>query len=448
MNQLKKIHEYLMNRETMIQSSSLKAKRILLAVLLLLPALLFLFNACRSERPPGQLEFWTIQLRPQFDAYMQELIRQYESENPAITIRWIDVPFEAINQKFMAAIAAKEPPDIINLSGDYLAQFIAMKVLTDLDTLIATEDREAYLPAAWEAGQGIDGGSYALPWYLATYITIYNRRLFEEAGLTENDIPRTYDELLQLARTYKERSGKFLFFFNMGEESYLHFVLGSEGLSVLTPDRRRAALNSAEVVAALRPWVQLYRDGYLPRESIMEGHRQAIQLYSSGQVALISGGAQFLKIIQENAPNIYNHTDVAPAILGEAGKHNMAPMMVSIPRASLNKQSALDFALYLTNARNQLEFCRQVPILPSIRAALADSFFVRVEDDPESKARSIAAAQLPQARVLQPPVPNTVRLYRVFGEAIQKACLGDKSLQEALDETAAIWNSVLSKEGY
>lgn len=432
----------------MIRLSSLKAKRILLAVLLLFSALLFFFNACRSERPPGQLEFWTIQLRPQFDAYMQELIRRYESENPGKTIRWIDVPFEAINQKFMAAIAAGEPPDVINLSGDYLAQFIAMKVLTDLDTLVTVQDREAYFPAAWEAGQGFDGGSYALPWYLATYITIYNRRLLEEAGLSQNDLPRTYDQLLQLARIYKDRSGKFLFFFNMGEESYLHFVLGSEGLSVLTSDRRRANLNSPGVVTALQPWVQLFRDGYLPRESIMEGHRQAIQLYSSGQVALISGGAQFLKIIQENAPNIYNQTDVAPAILGKAGKHNMAPMMVSIPRASSNKQNALDFALYLTNARNQLEFCRQVPILPSIRAALADSFFIRIEDDLESKARAIAAAQLPQARVLQPPLPSTARLYRVFGEAIQKACLGHMPLQKALDEAAAIWDNVLDKEGY
>ncbi len=48
---------------------------------------------------------------------------------------------------------------------------------------------------------------------------------------------------------------------------------------------------------------------------------------------------------------------------------------IVVPRMSAHVETAVDFALFVTNDKNQLDFCRQVAILPSTKKAAADPYF-------------------------------------------------------------------------
>ena len=61
---------------------------------------------------PATIEFWTMQLQPQFTNYFQGLIQTFESQNPSIKVKWVDVPWSAMENKILTAVSAKTPPDV------------------------------------------------------------------------------------------------------------------------------------------------------------------------------------------------------------------------------------------------------------------------------------------------------------------------------------------------
>jgi len=50
----------------------------------------------QSKSGEPQVEFWTMQLQPQFTDYFQKLIAGFETQNPGIKVRWVDVPWSAM----------------------------------------------------------------------------------------------------------------------------------------------------------------------------------------------------------------------------------------------------------------------------------------------------------------------------------------------------------------
>ena len=64
----------------------------------------------------------------------------------------------------------------------------------------------------------------------------------------------------------------------------------------------KAAFDSPQGKAAFQYWVDLYKKGLLPQEVLTQGHQHAIDLYQSGETALLASGPEFLKTIANNAP--------------------------------------------------------------------------------------------------------------------------------------------------
>ena len=53
-------------------------------------------TACADNQASGEdvtIEFWTIDLKAAFGDFFNDMIAQYESENPGVTVNWTDVPY-------------------------------------------------------------------------------------------------------------------------------------------------------------------------------------------------------------------------------------------------------------------------------------------------------------------------------------------------------------------
>jgi len=152
-----------------------------------------------------------------------------------------------------------------------------------------------------------------------------------------------------------------------------------------------------------------------------------------------------LNTIATNAPTIYEQSAVAPQITGETGKRSVSVMNLVIPRSSSNPQKAINYALYVTNSENQLNFAQEANVLPSHTSAIA-SYIENLEQESEQnillEARKISAMQLESAEVLIPPSPNINQLKRIIYENLQSAMLGEKTVPEALDDAQAEWDSM------
>jgi multiple sugar transport system substrate-binding protein len=71
-------------------------------------------------------------------------------------------------------------------------------VLTDLTPYIADEAMADLFPEV-RATREVEDGLYAVPMEVEPMAMFYSVQAFEEAGLSEGDIPETWDDLLAVA---------------------------------------------------------------------------------------------------------------------------------------------------------------------------------------------------------------------------------------------------------
>lgn len=395
-----------------------------------------------SDASSGEqtVEFWTMQLQPEFTDYFNALIGRFEADHPDITVQWVDVPWADMQSKILTAVSAGTAPDVVNLNPDFAAQLASKQAWLPLDDRIPAAVKDTYLPRIWEAST-LNGQSFGIPWYLTTRVTLYNQNLFQAAGVTQP--PSTYAELATVARKIKDETGKYAFFISFVPEDAADVLQSFVQMgATLVDDNGQAAFDSPEGRAVFQYWSDLYQQELLPREVLTQGHRRAVELYQAGETAILTAGGEFLRTIENNAPDIAAATASAPQMTGSTGKKNVAVMNLVIPRATDSPEAATQFALYVTNTENQLAFSKAAQVLPSTQAALQDSYFqAPAADSPIAQARAVSAAQMTDAEVLIPAMADIQTLQKVIYENLQAAMLGQKSVEQAVSDAAAAWNA-------
>lgn len=394
-----------------------------------------------------ELEFWTMQLQPEFTDYFQNLITEFETTRPELTVRWVDVPWNAMESKILTAVSAGTAPDVVNLNPSFASQLASRQAWLDLTPLMDPSLRDRYLPKIWNAStiQASDGTtqSFGIPWYLTSRIAIYNPDVLQAAGVASP--PKTYAELAQVAQQVKDKTGKYAFFitFVPGDSAEALESLVQMGVT-LVDSSGKAAFNSPAGVAAFQYWVDLYQKGLLPQEVLTQGHRRAIELYQSGETALLSSSPEFFKTIATNAPTIAEVSKASSQITGSTQKKNVAVMNLVIPQDTDQPEAALEFALFVTNSENQLAFAQTANVLPSTLEAVQAYGEVLAQDTTDDpalvQARSISASQLNEAEVLVPALQDGSLLQKIIYENLQAAMLGEKTVAQALTDAETTWN--------
>lgn len=417
-------------------------------LLALLGLLLSWSVSCSSEPAANstadgkvEVEFWTMQLQPQFTDYFNDLIASFEAEHPDLTVRWVDVPWADMQRKILTAVSAGTAPDVVNLNPDFASQLASKNAWLPLDDRISEADKQTYLPKIWQAST-LDDLSFGIPWYLTTRITLYNQDLFEQAGVDQP--PSTYAELAEVAQQVKDETGKYAFFITFVPEDAADVLQSFIQMGVPLVDQQgQAAFNTPAGRAVFQYWTDLYQQELLPREVLTQGHRRGIELYQAGETAILTSGGEFLDSIATNAPEIAQVTASAPQITGDTGKKNVAVMNLVIPRATDQPEAALEFALYVTNDANQLAFAKAANVLPSTVAALEDSYFTELpaEASPVEAAKVVSAGQMEDAEVLIPAMADIKTLQKIIYNNLQAAMLGQKEVDQAVTDAAAEWNN-------
>lgn len=392
----------------------------------------------------GEITFTTLQLSPTFDDYIEGVVASFEADNPDTTINWVDVPFEGAQERLLADASAGTLADVINLNPDLSFPLAVEGQFVNLDEA-ASEVRGDYVEGAWDSFRypGIDG-AFGYPWYLSTEVTMYNAALLEEAGLDPDDAPETFEELFEAARNVAENTDAF----GMHPALENRFVIDlvKLGVDITNEDATEATFNTPEAVELVEELRSLYEDGAISPDSVVEGHRQEIEAYQAGNIALFPTGPNFLNIIEENAPDIAAETRVAPQITGPAGVTGMSVMGLLVPESTENPDLAHAFAQFMTNGDNQLAFAREVLIFPSIEDALEDPMFTDPDeaDADFAEAISVAAAQLPDAANLRPVVVDE-EVNNAIISNVQSAILGDMTPEEALEAATDEVNDILQR---
>jgi putative chitobiose transport system substrate-binding protein len=217
--------------------------------------------------------------------------------------------------------------------------------------------------------------------------------------------------------------------------------------TLLTADGCQGAFDSPAGVAAFAYFRDLYASKAMPPTVLTEGHRSAVAQFLAGQVAMVSTGMQFIGQVKKNNPQLYAQVGVAPQVTGFRGsssKPNIAAMNLAVPTSSRHPELAFAFAAFVTNAENQLELVRRVPLLPSSRASYEDSLFTQPSGDALlDQARAISMRQVFEGQVQVPPLRHYNKLRSSFVRQLQSAMVGRSSAMEAVQEVCRLWAPLL-----
>lgn len=404
---------------------------------LVLTAALLAVSAASAQKT--QLEFWTISLAPLFNDEMNRLVKQYEKENPNVSLKWVDVPANAMEQKLLAAVAAGRPPAAVNLSSDMAVKLVQQGALEPL-TLSAAQQK-VYFPNTLSTFT-FNGKIMGVPWYWSPKVVAYNTEIFKKAGLSPNNPPRTIQTMMAAAKQIKDKTGLYGFMPNINGINFI-YLFQEAGLPVIK--NGKAVFNSPEHVKLVQQYVDLYKKGYIPEDTMRRGYTAATELYASGKLAMLITGPQFILRVQNDNKDVFAKTQVAPYPINIAGNVIHTGLMgFTVPKGQKDKAAAQKLALFLTNDANQLAFSKVTKTtFPSTVKSSTDKFFKTGGSDAVSQGRLVAASELKKAKDLTLVYPDASKLNKVFKDNIEAAMAGQKTVKAALDEIVRAWNASL-----
>lgn len=391
-----------------------------------------------AEAEPAEevtIEFWTIDLKAAFEDFFNDMIAQYEEENPGVTINWTDVPYDDIQTKLVTAVAGGTAPDVVNLNTQFALTLGGQGALVDLNAEATDEQKSIYIEDLWNSAK-IGDSVYAFPWYASPDIMFYNTALFDEAGI---DVPSTFDEALASAEEFYNATGAYLFtpdeFFN---------ILISENIDILNEDKTAAAFNTQETVDLLNKYKEYTDKGVLSKTDWGDWDEE-LKLFESGNLAIVSSSGSSLSRIQDEAPDIYETIGISTPLTGSTGLSRNPLMNLVVPQASANHEAAIAFANYVTNDANQLAFCKTVSIFPSTTVASEDEFFTSDTESLSGQASAMSAQASLTSQDFSLGVADQTSIQTAIDKAYEAVIINGDDTQAALDQAEADVNAILAE---
>ncbi len=390
-------------------------------VLLIVIVLLLISGVCifkkyvKIKDDRKKFTFWTIQLKPIYEKQINNIIDKFEKRHPEYKVVWVDIPIQEAQKRTLASILSSTPPDLINLNPEF------SHILAQRNTL----EHFSY-DELWQFHPNLidklkyKGRIYGLPFYATSPVTVYNKEIYNKC--VGSDFIKTYDELYLKSEKIKTCSKIAPFASSLNENDTLYKILNKYNVQKFS-----AVQEQNLTLRVYSMFNDMYKKGYIPKDSLTINHREMIEKYMSNQALVIVAGSNFIKMIKQNAPDIYSKSAIAPQLVGSNGKYDISLMNLVIPKKSKNKELAREFAFELTNKDNQIELAKLTNVLPANKYALSDDYFRVCSSDIEQKSRCESAKQLNNAILSKVEIKDKKALNEILNKTLEEILLNEKS---------------------
>ena len=323
-------------------------------------------------------------------------------------------------------------PDLVNLNPDFSATLATRKALINIEEYAAKDELNSYLPQTTE-NLTYNGHLFGIPWYLTTSVTYYNKKLTDGIQL-----PKDYFELKDFGQKVKEKYNVYALMPTVCESGNILKIMNKYG--AIAYKDNKLDFNNEKSKKLLELFKYLYQNDFIPKESVTQTHREALEQFMSGQTAILVSGTNFLNTIKANAPEVYKNLDIYTQLSSDTGKTDFSMMNLIIPLKSKHPKEAAEFALYLTNAENQLKFAKLAPVFPSQTEALNSEYFSQNSGDLEQKIRYLGSKSLQNSIKPISIQKNHAILNEIVDAMTQKVLLNKENTAEALNKASVEWS--------
>jgi multiple sugar transport system substrate-binding protein len=269
-----------------------------------------------------------------------------------------------LNQQLSQGFAANEPPDVFYLGSETFAEYAANGSL--LAYAGDLENADDFYPNLAEAFTYEDE-FYCAPKDFSTLGLVINTDKWEAAGLTEDDVPTTWDELREVAQTLTSDGQVGLV--TSPEYQRLGAFMAAAG-GGLVQDGEATATDGANIEALAFIKSMLAEDTWQTTGDVGAGWGG--EAFGNGTAAMTVEGNWIAGALSADFPDV--NYQVAPLPEGPDGAATLSfTNCWGIAADSGNTEGAQDLVSFLTSADQQMEFARAFGVMPSVQSA-ADSY--------------------------------------------------------------------------
>lgn len=374
------------------------------------------------------------------------LLADWNATNPDIQIEPLFVNNDKALQKLTVALQGGEPPDITYQYGSSLPQLAAAPGLVDLTTWTQQPDVdwEDFVQGARDAAT-FEGKVLGVPALIDNLAVVYNKALFDDAGLEYPNDQWTWDDFRAAAKALTDPAAKrfgFSYPMDASEDSVWHYdpLLWQNGGSILTEDGTEAAFNSPQGVEALQVLVGMAVED----ESVFLDLQNSpyTGLFNSGKIGMLVTGPWDLA----SFPDVEYGVEILPGFDGDHQTIAGPDMWCVFDNGDGRAQAALEFIAWLTAAEQMKADALATGHLPFRLSVIDDPNFIEAFGA-AFPGVDVFAENLANVEQARPVLAAYPQVSEAMGLAIVSAMLGEKDPQAALDEAAAQANDALALAG-
>ena len=374
---------------------------------------------------------------------LNALLDEWNADHPDIQVDPLYVNNDKALQKLTVALQGGEPPDITYQYGSSLPQLAEAPGLMDLTDWVQEPDVnwEDFIAGARTAAT-FDGKVLGIPALIDNLALVYNKGLFDAAGLDYPTPDWTWDDFRAAAKTLTDPAAKvfgFAYPMDASEDSVWHYdpLLWQNGGSILSEDESQATFNSPEGVEALELLAGMAVDD---KSVFLDIQNSAYtDVFNSGRIGMLVTGPWDLS----SFPDVDYGVEVLP---GYDGDHQTiaGPDMWSVfDNGGGRAQAALEFLQWLTDPEQIQKEALATGHLP-IRLSVAQDQAFLDEFGQAFPGVDVFAENLANVEQARPVLAAYPTISEAMGLAIVSALLGEAEPKAALDQAAAESNDALA----
>lgn len=369
---------------------------------------------------------------PAFVEATNSLAEKFEKET-GIHVDVQSFPYDVMSQKMKTSFAAGNEPDIIQAFGSWLPTYINQGELAQVPDELVSKFETDFFEGAVE-GLEKDGAYYGVPIELqCEYGLFYVPEKVEAAGI--DGAPKTFEEVLQVARNSVEFSGDILNYagldFINGDnvaQLFMSWVL-QQGGDYWDEDGVHVNFQTDEAKAAWQQLVDLLTTDKVTDTQHITADMQSDTYFFNGKSAQLIKGSWASALGDELNNDNWEFVFLppfagdVPTFVAETG------WTYVVSEDSKNKDNAFKFVEFCLEPENAREFNLTTATIPSLKSLAEDPQFTDAEQNIKVKDQF----QYLQYSQNVGPVQDMDFVKKTFMDTLTSQAAGETTTEKALE---------------
>lgn len=286
---------------------------------------------------------------------MEAIAKAYMEDHPDVTIEVQASGWDEYWTKLEAAAKSNSLPDIFWMHSNQLYTYADAGILADCTDIV---DESSYSEISVENAKGSDGKIYGVPKDKDTVALLYNKELFDQAGVEYPNADWTWDDMESASKTIYEKTGKYGYMaYSHDQIGYWNFVYQNGG-QILSDDGTEAKYTDTATSDAIKYYVGLQDQEWCPTQEQF-ANTGAAEMFFSGQGAMYYAGNWDLANLCKTYEDMNGKWDVAvlPKCPSPASGDGRTVISNSVSYATAakgkNHDAAMDFLKFLGSEEGQ-----------------------------------------------------------------------------------------------